>query len=345
MTNTKADPTVTVRAFWPPIGLSLLILAIAVVTYASGQDGLAETITEMLIRVVVVVGMYVFIGNSGILSFGHIGFMAVGAYASAWLTCCTLPMLKPLYLPGLPEYLQSTSQPFLVGVAGGAVLPALTALVVGIPLMRLKGINASIATFALLAIIYTVYGNWDSVTAGTSSIANIPVVVSPWVAAIFSMAAIWIAFVYQTSKYGLMLRASRDDEVAATASGVAPVRLKLGAFVLSAAMVGVGGVLHANFLGILTVDAFYLTVTFLTLAMLIIGGVGSLSGAVIGVLFVTLIVEVLRGFESGVMVGGAVVQLPGGLQEVGLGVIMILILVLRPSGLTRSREISWPFGK
>ena len=345
MTPAKPGAGEMVRWAWPAALLSLLILAIAVLTFAADSGGLEQTITEMLIRVVVVVGMYVFIGNSGILSFGHIGFMAIGAYASAWLTCCTLPMVKPLYLPGLPEYLKTTSQPFLVGIVGGAALAGAVALVVGAPLMRLRGIGASIATFALLAIINTVYGNWDSVTAGASSIANIPVVVSYWVAAIFAIAAIWIAYAYQQSKYGLMLRAVRDDEVAANASGAEAVGLRLGAFVLSGALVGVGGVLHANFLGILTIDAFYLGITFLTLAMLIIGGIGSLTGAVIGVVFVTFVVEVLRALENGVTIAETVIELPKGLQEVGLGLIMIVILLTRPAGLTKSREIPFPFGR
>ena len=90
-----------------------------------------------------------------------------------------------------------------------------------------------------------------------------------------------------------MLRASRDDDVAAKASGVRTVRERLIAFVLSAA-VGAGGGLYAEFLGSMTVDEFYLEMTFVTLAMLVVGGIGSLSGAVVGVVVVTFVVEFLR---------------------------------------------------
>ena len=139
-----------------------------------------------------------------------------------------------------------------------------------------------------------------------------------------------------------MLRASRDDDVAAKASGVRTVRERLIAFVLSAAIVGAGGGLYAEFLGSMTVDEFYLEMTFVTLAMLVVGGIGSLSGAVVGVVVVTFVVEFLRTLEHGISVGPTTFALPSGSQEIGLGVVMALILILRPTGLTGGREfLEW----
>jgi branched-chain amino acid transport system permease protein len=154
--------------------------------------------------------------------------------------------------------------------------------------------------------------------------------------------AIAVAYLFQISRWGLMLRASRDDDVAAKASAVRVVRERLIAFALSAAMVGAGGGLYAQFLGSMTVDQFYLEMTFVTLAMLVVGGIGSLSGAVIGVAAVTFVIEILRTFEHGFSIGGVRFLLPSGSQEIGLGVVMALILILRPTGLTRSREIFAP---
>jgi branched-chain amino acid transport system permease protein len=104
-----------------------------------------------------------------------------------------------------------------------------------------------------------------------------------------------------------------------------------------------GGALYGQFLGVLTVDIFYMGLTFVTLSMLVVGGIGSLFGAVLGVLVVTLIVEVLRAMEAGMSLGGVKLALPQGSQEIGLGVIMVLILLFRSSGLTKSREVPWPF--
>src|SRR3984957_4033872 len=112
-----------------------------------------------------------------------------------------------------------------------------------------------------------------------------------------------------------MLRASRDDEVAARASAVHVVKMRLIAFVVSAALVGVGGGRDAQFLGILTVDPFYLNLSFITIAMLVVGGMSSLTGAVTGVIVVTAIIELLRFFDPGLAVRDITLALPQGSQE------------------------------
>ncbi len=330
-----------VREWWPVLSLSVGLVIIVAVAMWLGGDQIRVTLTEMLIRMTVVVATYLFIGNSGILSFGHIGFMCIGAYAAGWATCN--PAWKQLMLTGLPTFLQDNEYPFLVAVGGGGALAAVVALIFGAAVIRLSGIGASIATFAFLAIVNSVYSNWDSVTAGTSSIIGIPQVVGPWEALAFTLLSMVVAFVFQQSRYGLMLKASRDDEVAAKASAIDIVRMRLIAFVVSAFLVGMGGALYGQFLGVLTVDIFYMGLTFVTLSMLVVGGIGSLFGAVLGVLVVTLIVEVLRALEAGVSLGGVTVSLPQGSQEIGLGVIMALILLFRSTGLTKSREVPWPF--
>jgi branched-chain amino acid transport system permease protein len=330
-----------VREWWPVLSLSVALVVIVALAMWLGGEQIRVTLTEMLIRMTVVVATYLFIGNSGILSFGHIGFMCIGAYAAGWATCN--PAWKQLMLTGLPSFLQETEYPFLVAVAGGGALAAAVAWIFGAAVIRLSGIGASIATFAFLAIVNSVYSNWDSVTAGTSSIIGIPQVVGPWEALAFTLFSMVVAFVFQQSRYGLMLKASRDDEVAAKASAIDMTKMRLIAFVVSAFLVGMGGALYGQFLGVLTVDIFYMGLTFVTLSMLVVGGIGSLFGAVLGVLVVTLIVEILRALEAGVSLGGVTVALPQGSQEIGLGVIMALILLFRSSGLTKSREVPWPF--
>ena len=326
--------------YWVAIGLSLIVAAVVAAGELTGNDEIIVTINEMLIRMTVVVGIYIFVGNSGVLSFGHMAFMCIGAYAVGWATID--PSWKQLMLTGLPDFLQDEQYPFIVSIAGAGVLAAIVALLFGAVAIRMSGVAASIATFAFLAIVNSVYSNWDSVTAATSSLIGIPTVTSPWIFFAFTVLAIVCAFWFQELKYGLMLRASRDDEVAAKSCAVDIVEVRLIAFVLSAFLVGVGGGLYAHFLGVLTVEVFYISLTFVTLSMLIVGGVGSLTGAVLGVLVVTLIVEVLRGLEGGVSIGAMIFQLPKGLQEIGLGVMMALILIFRPGGLTKGREIPFP---
>jgi branched-chain amino acid transport system permease protein len=330
-----------IRRYWPLVTLIVLVLLVGAMASAIDDSEFDQTATELMIRLVVVVGIYVFVGNSGITSFGHIGFMAIGAYASAWQTCCQA--LKPLTMPGLPSFLLHTTVPFEPSVVLSGLLAAAIALIVGFFIMRLSGIAASISTFAFLAIVNVVYSNWRGVTGGTSSIVGIPVVVDVWTAILWVIIALVGGYLFQISRFGLSLRASRDDEIAAKAAGVHVVRQRLLAFVISAFFVGIGGALYSHFLGVLTTDAFYLSLTFITLAMLVIGGIGSLAGAVIGVIVISVLIEALRQLEKGVTLGALTVALPSGFQEILLGVVMLLILIYRSRGLTNSRELIWPF--
>lgn len=330
-----------IERFWVAFALIVIVAVVVELSELADSESVTLTINEMLIRMTVVVGIYSFIGNSGILSLGHIAFMCIGAYAAGW--AAGPPAWKQLMLTGLPGFLTHAQYPFMIAVVGGGALAAIVALLFGAAIIRLTGIAASIATFAFLAAVNSLYWNWDSVTAGASSIIGIPTVTDSWVFFAFVAFAIVCALLFQESRFGLMVRASRDDEVAAKSAAVNVVRVRLIAFVLSAFLVGLGGGLYAHFLGVITVDVFYLGLTFLTLAMLIVGGIGSLSGAVVGTLFVTFIVEALRKLEAGVTIYGHTVELPQYSQEIGLGLLLALILIFRSGGLTNGYEIPFPF--
>jgi branched-chain amino acid transport system permease protein len=291
---------------------------------------------------VAVVGLYVFVGNSGVLSFGNVAFMAMGAYVSALLTM--KPAAKSVFLPDLPAVIAHAEWPTLPGALAGGVVAGLVALVVGWPLMRLSGISASIATFAIL-VVANVFGNWTSVTGGQNSLMGLPAYVDLWTAVAWAVAAIVIAFAYQETRSALLLRASREDEAAAQAAGVNVVRHRLIAFVISAFLSGVAGVLLGHFLGIVRVENFYLDLTFLIVAMLVIGGRGSLTGAVAGAVVIAALTEVLREIEVGFQVGKTTIAAPAGTGDVILALIMLLIILLRPDGIAAGREFTWPFGR
>jgi branched-chain amino acid transport system permease protein len=337
------SPRRPLENIWSPIALIVIVAMVVALGQLSGAESLTLTINEMLIRMVVVIGVYTFVGNTGIVSFGQVAFMCIGAYAAGW--AAGPPAWKQLMLTGLPAFLSEAQYPFIIAVLSGGLLAAVIAALFGAAIIRLTGTAASIATFAFLAAVNGFYSNWDSVTAGTSSIIGIPTVANSWVFFAYVAFAIICAAFFQQSRVGLMVRASRDDEVAAKSVAINVVRVRLSAFVLSAFLVGLGGGLYAHFLGVITVDVFYLNLTFLTLAMLIIGGSGSLSGAVIGTLFVTLIVELLRKLEAGVTVENQTFELPRYSQEIGLGIVLALVLVLRPGGLTNGSEIPYPLAR
>jgi branched-chain amino acid transport system permease protein len=331
--------SVFARTWSTPVILIGLLVIIALVAVAAGSGTFSRTIAEIFIRVTLVVGMYIFIGNSGVISFGHAGFMCLGAYGAAWLTIP--PMMKKILLPGLTPLLADAQLPLVVSAVVAALFAAAIALISGAVLMRLAGIAASIGTFAMLAVINTIYSNWQSVTAATSSVVGIPIATGIWSSLAGAAVAILIAYLYGISRSGLALRAGRDEAVAAAASGVDIYRERLIAFIISAFVCGLAGVLYAHFLGVVNPDAFYLGVTFIALSMLVVGGMGSLSGAVVGVVVISAIIQILRWMEKGIEIGGANISLPNGIQEIVIGIVMIIILIVRPTGLMQNKDLSW----
>jgi branched-chain amino acid transport system permease protein len=312
-----------------PALLMGVVAVSAVVTGWLAAPEIDYAVVTALVLLVVVIGLYVFTGNSGVFSFGHIALMAIGGYTAALLS---VPAgRKEILFPEMPGFLAHASVAPLPAVLIGGLVAAITAGLFAVPLMRLAGLTAALGTFALLFIVYDVASNWDAVTNGGAGIGGIPRVTTQGSALVWALVFIALAWWFQHSRVGLRLRASREDERAAEASGVNVARERGIAFVLSAFVVGVGGGLYAQHIGTITPEAFYLPLTFLTLAMLVIGGINALSGAVIGVVVVTALQQALVQLE-------ARVDRPG-ITEVGLSLAMLAMLLARPRGLTAGREI------
>jgi branched-chain amino acid transport system permease protein len=318
---------------------ALLVVVVAVV------GGFASSVNEVyfltaLVNVAIVVGLYIFVGNSGVLSFGQISFVAVGAFAAGIMT---LPVeVKDNVLPDLFPILADHSLGNVASLVLAAALGGLFALFVGLPLMRLSGLAAGIATFAVLGITHNVLSNYMKIGPGPGTLSSIPQSTGLMQAMGGALIAIAVAWLYQVSRFGRLLRASREDPAAAQAVGVGIHRQRLWAFTLSGAVCGFAGGLLMHKLGSITAEDVYLELTFLTLAMLVVGGIGSLLGAVVGALFVSGLNSFLINAEDGVNVVGLHFDVPDGASLVVLGAVMVLVLVLRPSGITGGREFPVP---
>ena len=315
----------------PVAGPSLLVFVIVAIVAGIGDAGLSRIATLGLVNLILVVGLYTFVGNSGILSFGQMSFMAVGAYISGALT---IPLtMRNVLLPNLPGPLGTELLPTAPAIILGAAIAAVVAFIVAIPLMQLSGLAAGIASLAVLQITYVVASNWNDMTGGAASMPGVPRTTDLWSTLAWALAAMAVAYLFQISRFGLRLRAAREDRGAAASIGVNVVWHRVFAFCLSAFIVGAGGGLHIHFLGIGSPESFYLGITFMTLAMLVVGGMNSLWGAVLGTLVITTIGELLLRIElaSGVL----------NLREVGLALVMLAILILRPRGITSGLELEW----
>jgi branched-chain amino acid transport system permease protein len=327
----------SVQTLLASIALLLVVALIGSGTTAATQQ---DFITA-LISAVIVYGLYVFIGNSGVISFGQISFVAIGAFSAGLFTIPTQP--KHFVLQGLWSFIADHSVSNFASFLIAAGLGALFALIVGLPLMRLSGIAAGIATLAVLEITYNIFQQWTKIGPGPTTLSLVPISVGVWGALLGAVVAAIIAFLYQSSRRGRLLRASREDPAASQAIGVNVTRERWLAYALSGGICGLGGALLVHQLGSITVDQVYLELTFLTLAMLVIGGSGSLWGATVGALGISLLDSWLAAAENTVHVVFFSVTLPNGSSDLILGVIMAAMLLFRPQGVTGGAEFSLAF--
>jgi branched-chain amino acid transport system permease protein len=290
-----------------------------------------------LVSVAIVVALYVFVGNSGVLSFGQLSFAAVGAYAAGIMS---VPVdsktgILPDAFPLLRDHAIGNVPSFLLAAAIGGVY----ALGAGLALMRLSGLSAGIATFAVLEITHNILHEWTKIGPGAGVISSIPETTGMLQGTVGALIVMTVAFVYQRSRFGRQLRATREDAAAAQAVGISVHRQRLWAFALSGALSGFAGALYVHQIGSLTADQLYLELTFLSLAMLVVGGATSLWGAVLGALAISGLDSFLGQAESGVNLGFTL-DLPTGTRLIVVSGAMALILILRPSGITGGREFS-----
>jgi branched-chain amino acid transport system permease protein len=326
------------RKTWITLGLLLLPVALLVLgAEGSGVRVFERIAINLCISLVLVVGLQVFMGNSGILSFAHIGFMGVGAYASALFSIPA--QMKGMALPDLyPIVAELQLSPYLAIAIGGLVAAAVAALV-SYPLMRLSDAAAVITSFALLVVLHTIMLHWSEVTNGPRTLFGVPQATDLALVAAVAAGTIVVAVLFKESRTGVLLRASRDDETAAAAMGANIPLLRWRAFVLSALIAGIAGGLWGHFITSFSPQAFWLKETFVILGMLVIGGTSTVSGAVFGCFVVTFAFEGLRSVESALNRAQLFSEQVVGLTEVALALAMIGILILRPGGLFATAEI------
>jgi branched-chain amino acid transport system permease protein len=314
-----------------------LILAAVALSQIVGIRLYDRVATNLCISLTLVLGLQVFMGNSGILSFAHMGFMGIGAYASALLT---IPVqMKGMALPDLYPFLEDVQLSPYIAIAVSGLVAALVAAVASYPLMRLSDAAAVITSFALLVVLYTVMTHWSALTNGPRTLFGVPKATDVKLAALIALLALIAAIAFKESRTGKLLRASRDDERAAAAVGARIPQLRWRAFVLAALFTGIGGALWGHFITSFSPRAFYLKETFLILSMLVIGGANTVTGAVIGTFLVTAAYESLRGLEGLINEAKIASEPVIGLTEIVLALAMMAILVLRPGGLFPTREI------
>jgi len=308
----------------------------------------------MLVSVVMVVGLQTFVGNTGLLSFGHMTFVGLGAYIAALLMIP--PAVKAMVTPGLPPLVAGAelhgwqAAPIAILATGLVALPCALLMrrlagPVGAP--KQAGQRSPVALLGLFALLMTsnvVFSGWAGVTNGPGGLAGIARDTTLTFALVAAILAIMGARIFKESSWGLQLRASRDDELAAAAVGVRVRRLQLAALVLSAMISALGGELLAGRLTAITPDNFFLAQAFLVVAMLLLGGMGSVSGAVVGAISITVIQYTALGFEgTELAIGPLHINQLLGLSQLSVTVTILLIMAVRRQGIFGDSEIEDAF--
>ncbi|MGN6254468.1 MAG: branched-chain amino acid ABC transporter ATP-binding protein/permease [Solirubrobacterales bacterium] len=319
------------------LAVPLVLVALTVVVGASGTPSFEDTVTLILCNLIVVLGLQVFIGNSGVYSFGQLGFAASGAYVAALLTIPAI--FTVLQTPGLPKLIADAQLAPLPSTLIAAAASGVLAMVVGWPLTRTSTLAIPISTFAFLIVAYNVLANWDAVTGGSSGLVSIPRTTDIASAGLWAGVAVVVAVAFKWSASGYRLQATREDEVAARSIGIGLMRERLIAFTLSAMLCGIGGALEVHESGTLSPQTFYFAASVTTITMLVVGGARSVLGAVVGTLAVATVNELLRNLEEGAHLFGliSIGETPG-LAAIGLGLILLVTMVALPGGLTDGRE-------
>ena len=334
---TERDPDRLRRAAGPGGVIVVAAIALALLD-ATGQAFWQGLVINLAIFTILTVSLNLTSGFTGVFSLGQIGFMALGAYLSAILT---LPLReKAAYLPNLPSWIAGIHLDqrvgpipvgFLAATLIAGLLVAVVAWLVGRVLMRLSGHFVAVATLGFLVIVRVVLFNADQFTRGSRTFSNVTSYTNLWWSWAWVLLVVYVVWRIKRSSYGRDMFVQRDDRLAAQAIGIRVMEPRLLAFVVGAFFSAVAGSLYAHFITSFSPTVFYFDLTFRVITMLVIGGMGSVSGSMIGAILIVGLTEALRRVEDA--------TLWYGLSQIVLAVIFIIVITVRREGLLGQREV------
>ena len=282
-------------------GISLAIYPLA--GYSRG------ILTLLCINAIAVMGVSLLTGFTGIFSLGHAAYLALGAYTAAILT-----MRHGVH--------------WLPGIIAGGIVAMIVAWAIGVPTLRLVGDYYTIASIGLGEAIRLILENWQSFTRGARGIPGVPPFTSRYVAVGFFTVMGLLMFNLINSRHGREFRAVRDDMIAASMMGFNTPQVRVFALMISAFYCGVAGALLAGFMTFIQPAMFDMMKSTELTSIVVFGGLGSMSGTLIGVSIITLVTELFRPISQ--------------YRMFIYGLILVLVMVFRPEGILGNREI-WQF--
>lgn len=331
------NPSGFASALAGPAAVAVAVAGLALVLNLLTARAYEDVLVSGVIFICLSVGLQVFVGNTGFMFFGQFAYVGVGAYTAGILT---IPVsARASLLPNLPAWLASVELSFTTSVLTAAAIAGLLAFVTNPVLVRVSGLAAAVASLGFMYIVSDVLREARSFTRGTQTFSGVPFHTTLLAAGLALICLTVISTGFKFSRWGLSARAGREDSVAAESAGMATPWMRVPSLVLMAAISGAGGAIWAQYLTAFSPATFGVDPAILVVVMCVLGGIHSVTGAIVGGVLVITWQEVARQVESGLNVAG--MQLPM-LPEFGsltLSIGLITLLALRPQGLLGSLEL------
>lgn len=332
-------------SLWSAVTLFLGICGLLLIV--SGLGLASDRLLKLgCVNVIAGLGIGLFCGSTGILSLGHVAFFGVGAYVSSWFTISSA--IKPTLLPQMPEFILTAEWPLVAALAPAVLAAGLLGALTGLVMRRLRDTSAVIASFGFLVIAYLLFIGLKPLTNGKQSLYGLPGGAVTWPLILGAIiVALFVAYTVKSSVVGRNAEAFREDEPAARSIGIVPAQPIFFVWVASAAIMGLAGALFAHAVGIVSPNAYYLEKTFALIVLIIVGGYRSLTGSVIGAVFVTFAEELFKNTEeylnsfTGQDIGFGITMPPVfGLTALSFSLMILLVLYYRPEGMAGYRELA-----
>ena len=301
-------------------------------------------VERSMIYAVVAVSMNLVNGFTGLFSLGQAGFMALGAYVTAILTIPVDQRASVYYISGIHPAIANLHAPILVALILGGLVAAAFAALIGIPVLRLKSDYLAIATLGFAEIIRALISapQLDTITNGSYGLKSIPGFSSLFQVLALTVVCIGLMVLLINSSFGRMFKAVREDEIAAEAMGINLFKTKELSFVISSFFAGVSGGMLAMFMRSIDSKTFQVSLTYDILLIVVIGGIGSVTGSVLGAFLVTAGRELLRFFDEPLYIGSINIPLfRPGFRMVIFSILLMVFVLFYSRGLMGTSEFSW----
>ena len=335
-----AQPSAATRRMLTLGALAALILFIFFAqTHADGYQ--IQILNLIAVNTILALSLNLIYGFSGMFSLGHAGFMALGAYTCSILIMTPDQKEMMFLLEEAYPIIANSQAPFFLAVLAGGIVAALGGIIIGFPVLRLGGDYLGIATLGFAEIIRIVATNIPRVTNGALGFKGIPDHANLWWNYGWLVITLYFIVKVVNSNFGNTLKAIRDDETAAQSMGINVFGHKMVSFTMGAFFAGIGGALLASLLTTIDPKMFLFILTFNILMIVVAGGLGSITGSVIGGIGITALLEWLRFVENPMSIGSFEIAGIPGMRMLVFSLALVFIILFKQEGVMGMREFSW----